>query len=314
MGTKTIGIFSLSKVENFNILVSWPFILLRNKLKSNYGINLFIPGNIFDYIEGKSPKYRAEQLHSLLKNKNIDFLWALTWWSASNEVLEYLNYDLIKKYNKPIIWYSDLTVLINAIYNRTWIINFLWPNLKTILKNYKYNNYSLEYFRNILKNNISKIDLDFKKSIFDPSVNLNISNSNLIILKKWKASGICIWWNLSSICLLFWTKYFDSLENKILFIEECDEFSIWLIRRNLFQLRYIRWFNKISWVVFWFINKSCFRKYNYTLDKTILDVFWDLNIPIIRNALIWHISPIQTIPIWWKGEIDTYNNNYFIKY
>jgi muramoyltetrapeptide carboxypeptidase len=61
-------------------------------------------------------------------------LWAITGGSASNEILEYLDFDLIRKFNKTVIGYSDVTILLNALYTQTGKINLLGPNLKTLLK------------------------------------------------------------------------------------------------------------------------------------------------------------------------------------
>lgn len=50
---------------------------------------------------------------------------------AANQVLPYLNFNIIKKAAKPFIGYSDLTVILNAIFAKTKQpgFNYLLRNL-----------------------------------------------------------------------------------------------------------------------------------------------------------------------------------------
>lgn len=307
-----IWVFSISKLVSKDILLSEEYQILKNNLHKKYGINLIFSTNFFDVIEWWKAENRANQLHELIKNDNIDVLWAFTWWSASNEVLQYLDYELIKEKNKKIIGYSDVTVILNAIYHKSWVKSLLWPNIKTLLKWFNFQCESEKYLFSLISWLVDKVNLDSRIEYFDPSVNNIIKSPWIQIVNHGITEWITIGWNLSSITLLAWTKYFETLAWKILFLEECSEFSIWIIRRNLFQLRELEWFYQLKGVVFWFINQDCLRDYWYTVDQTILDVFWDVNFPVIQNVTIWHISPMQTIPIWCKCLINTKNKEYNI--
>lgn len=310
----TIWVFSVSKVQDVSILNSEKFKNIQKILSEKYNIEIQIPKNSFWEIQWVSPRERANQIHDLFKDDDINILWAMTGGSASNEVLEYLDFELLRKHNKSIIGYSDTTILLNALYHNTGKVNFLWPHIKTLLKDLPWVNNSLDYLAKAIWEQKKTMSLKNFTSIYDIWTWEEIEKLWIKVLKEGKSKAIWIWWNLSSIALLVDTTYLSSLENKILLIEECDEFSIWIIRRNLFRLRHAKWFQKLQWVIFWHINQACLRDYNYSLEETIKDVFYDIDIPIIMHAWHGHILPVETLPIGWEYIINTYNSTFSINY
>lgn len=302
----TLWVFSVSKVVNAQILESENFIKIQNILATQYNIHLKITPSIFSDIEGVSPQLRAEKLHSLFLDPDVDMLWAFTGGSASNEILEYLDFELIQKSNKALIGYSDVTILLNALYTKTKKINLLWPNIKTLIKNHPRTLQSIDILSHSIESPIWKM-ISFP-SVYDVSIHSSLENTHMKTLQSWSAQWTGIGWNLSSICLLVNTSFFPSLENKILLIEECHEFSIGIIRRNLFRLREANGFKKLKGIIFWHINKKCYKDYNYTIEGTLKDVFWDLDIPIVIQAWFWHILPMQTLPIGWTYLIEANKN------
>ncbi len=309
MNTITLWLFSVSKVQDPSLLESRYFIELRDELEKKYNILLKIPNGLFGKIEWVSPQKRADQIHALYEDPEVDILWALTGGSASNEILEYLDFDRIWKTKKPMIGYSDVTILLNAIFHKTGIVNFLWPNAKTLSKWIKWTQESTALLVQAIRQN--SFSLKSFSYYFDLSIKETIKNE-IRILQAGNAECVGIWGNLSSVCLLVDTPFFPSLKDKILLLEECSEFSIGIIRRNLFRLRHAHWFRELRWVIFGHINKTCYKDYIYTLHQTLLDVFQDLDIPIITNVWLGHISPMQTLPIGWKYRINTHDFHYTV--
>ena len=65
--------------------------------------------------------------HDALRNNNIDIILSVLGGYNCNQLLNYIDYDLIKKNPKIICGYSDITVILNAIYAKTGIITYLGP-------------------------------------------------------------------------------------------------------------------------------------------------------------------------------------------
>lgn len=96
---------------------------LRN-LKSileRAGITPVFMGPIFDAENGVrlKGKERAEILMDCYKDDHIQAIFDVSGGDIANEILTFLDYDLIKASHKPFFGYSDLTAVINAIYART---------------------------------------------------------------------------------------------------------------------------------------------------------------------------------------------------
>ena len=64
-------------------------------------------------------KQRAEVLMDFYKDKEIKAIFDISGGDIANEILPFLDFEIIKK-NKKLFWgYSDLTTIINAIYTKT---------------------------------------------------------------------------------------------------------------------------------------------------------------------------------------------------
>lgn len=311
---KKIGLFSVSKYQDASILESENFLHLQKIFWEQYSIELVVYEDFFSEIEWVSPQKRAALFTELFLDSCIDIIWAFTGGSASNEILEYLDFSLISQNYKPVIWYSDVTVLIDALYHKTGKINFLGPNVKTLLKDFPGTEITLENLILTLNNTEDVKNIIPYQSFYDSSVREEVLVEWIEVLKHGIGEWIWIWWNLSSISLMIDTDFFPNLEGKILLIEECDEFSIGIIRRNLFRLRLSPGFHKIQGVIFWHINKKCYKDYNFTLKGVLKDVFFDRDIPIILNVWHGHILPVQTFPIGGTYFLDTSTSTYKIQY
>lgn len=255
---------------------------------------------------------RVEDLMSMFLDKEINCVMPIFWWYTSNQLLPYLDYNLIKLNPKIFIWYSDITALNLAIYKKTWLVNYSWMSFSEFWNPQPFK-YSIESFEKLLikwDKNILNVKSDIYTEDFWWFWNTNlIKHEWWKSLNEWIWKGTIIWWNLSTINLLIWTDFLPNFDNTILFIEECHEFNFWLIDRMLTQIQQSWLLNKIKWMVIWkFYRQSWFQddKHIETLLKRITK--W-LQIPIIYNVNFWHIQPFFTIPIWLECEINTKDNS-----
>ena len=63
---------------------------------------------------GAKSEVRAKELISFYENKEIKAIFDISGGDISNEVLDHLNYDVIKRNYKTFFGYSDLTTILNA--------------------------------------------------------------------------------------------------------------------------------------------------------------------------------------------------------
>ena len=220
---------------------------------------------------------------------------------------------MIKKNNKKICGYSDITVLLNAIYKMTGIITFLGPTFHSfsMLKGLEQ---TVESFTQVINEKEYVLsDPDFYSSDrwYDDQKNRKfIKNKGMIVINDGKAEGTIIGGNLCSFNLLQGTKYMPDLTDKILFIEDDalvgKEFP-YEFDRNLTSLIQQPNFDKIRGIV---IGRTQTQtEMNLTKWKKILNKKELKKIPIIINANFGHTTPNATIPIGGLCKIDTSSDN-----
>ena len=71
---------------------------------------------------------RIEDLHDAFADKNVKVIMTVIWDYNSNQLLEYIDYDLIKNNSKILVGYFDITALQNAIFRETGIITYSGPH------------------------------------------------------------------------------------------------------------------------------------------------------------------------------------------
>ena len=80
-----------------------------------------------DIFHSSSIQSRRDDLHAAFLDKNVKAILAVKGGSNSNQLLNYLDYDLIKKHPKIFCGFSDITVLQNAIYQKTGLVTYSSP-------------------------------------------------------------------------------------------------------------------------------------------------------------------------------------------
>lgn len=300
---------SLSLISDVNINLAKEN-LEKQGFKVTFGENC----NEKDIFMSSSIESRVNDIHNAFKDQNVRAILTVVWGFNSNQLLKYLDYDLIKNNPKILCWFSDITALTNTITAKTWLITYSGLHFSTwaMRKEFKYN---LEYFKKCLIENNPFI-VEPSKTWSDDSWLINQNNRNnennegYVILNEGEAEGIIYWGNLCTFNLLQWTEFMPNISDSILFIEDDDVmgnfFSI-EFDRNLQSLIHQPNFEKVKGIIFWRFQKNT----DMTIEKLIYIVKTKeelKSIPIFANANFGHTNPLITFPIWWTAKISTKNN------
>jgi muramoyltetrapeptide carboxypeptidase len=119
----SLGLFSPAEPlipERLRTLEASVALLEQHGYRITYAPNARVQGT---YAAG-TPDERASDIHGLASDPGIDGLFA-TWGGKScNQLLALLDYDLLLKARKPILGFSDVAVLLNAITARTGLLTY----------------------------------------------------------------------------------------------------------------------------------------------------------------------------------------------
>jgi len=267
-----------------------------------------------DEFSSSSIKSRIEDLHEAFEDKNVKAIFAVIGGFNSNQLLSYINWDLIKNNPKIFCGYSDITALQNAIFKKTGLVTYSGPHFSTFAMKKGFE-YIEEYFKKCL---IEEGDFEIKASEewSEDAWYMNQENRNFkknkgyIVINKGKAKGTIIGANLCTFNLLQGTEFIPDFEDTILFIEDCvegqDEFVLHF-DRNLQSIIHQPGFESVKGIVIgrFESNSGMTQEKLIKIIKTKKELD---NLPIIAYADFGHTFPMITLPIGGKVEIEAKDN------
>ena len=86
----------------------------------------------WDMMGSSSVDDRIADIHEAFADKNVKAIFTIIGGANSNQLLPYLDYDLIKDNPKVFCGFSDITALLNAIYAQTGLVTFSGPHFSSL--------------------------------------------------------------------------------------------------------------------------------------------------------------------------------------
>jgi len=251
-------------------------------------------------------KQRVDALHEMFLDKSIDIIMAYWGGQNTNEILPFLDYELINKNKKPIIGYSDTTALLLALYKKTKCPTFIGCSGISFTKPEPIS-YTIKYFKKLFIDNEKMITIKDSDEYADDEYYLKKpplnkirekqKNSGRKIFRHGVVSGEVIGANIQTLLILAGTKYFPDLSNKILFLEEAEECgSPAELHRFLTHLTQVVDLNKIKGICFGRFMPQTNIKNDKQLRQIFKDIFGKFKMPILYNLDFGHSDPSFIVP------------------
>lgn len=276
-------------------------------LKVSFGkhVKEFDPDSMSASIES-----RIEDLHEAFRDKNVKGILTVIGGFNSNQLLDYIDYDLIKENPKILCGFSDITALCNAIYAKTGLVTYSGSHYSSfgMKKGFEY---ELEYFKKMF---FQSEEVEVKSSeewsddawFIDQENRDFIKNDGMYVINEGKAEGKIIGGNLCTLNLLQGSKYMPDITDSILFIEDDNmagklfyvEFD-----RNLQSLMHLPEFKTVRGIVIGRNEKGC----EMTKEKWIKMIKGKKeldNIPVIAGADFGHSTPRFDFPIGGEAKME----------
>ena len=257
-----------------------------------------------DEFNSSTIEHRIEDLHWAFSDSNIKAILTVIGGFNTNQLLKYIDWEIIKKNPKVFCGYSDITALNNAIFTKTELVTYSGPHYCSFGQKLNFD-YTLEYFKRCLFSN-EPIEITASKNWSDDTWYLNqddcklVKNSGFYTINSGDASGTILGGNLVTLRTLQCTEYFPDLTNSILFLEEDYESEPQHFDRDLQSLLLLPDFKKVKGIVLGRFQKA--SKITKDILHKIIATKQELkNIPIIADVDFGHTSPMITFPI--GGEV-----------
>jgi len=236
------------------------------------------------YLAG-SDAQRTEDLNELFTNKNVKAIFTVRGGYGSHRILNLLNYNLIKRNPKILVGYSDITALQLALFRKTGLISFSGPMVAVEMAS-GFKGKAEEHFWRCLTSTKPLPPLKGKV------------NERLNGRKPESVTGQLLGGNFSLVVALLGTRYFPTINNLILLLEEIDE-RPYRIDRMFQQMKLADLFQRMSGIVLGKF-KDCVPekgKPSLSLQQVFKDAFHDFHGPILSNIQYGHINNSLTIPL-----------------
>lgn len=279
---------------------------IANKRFEDLGLKLSFGKHVeeIDDFASTSIKSRIEDLREAFQDKNVKAVLTVIGGFNSNQLLKFIDWDLIKDNPKIFCGFSDFTALNNSFYAKTGLVTYSGPHYSSFGQEL-YFDYTLEYFKKCL---MSEEAIEIKPSAdwsddpwyMDQKNRQLIKNPGWLVINEGQAEGTILGANLCTFNLLQGTEFMPELKDPILFLEDDETSKPYDFDRNLQSLIHLPAFNGVRGIVIGRFQKASGMT-NAKLKKIIETKSELKNIPVIANADFGHTDPKITFPI--GGEV-----------
>jgi len=254
---------------------------------------------------------RLEDLHEAFYDKNIKAIITVIGGFNCNQLLKYIDWNIIKNNPKIFCGFSDITILNNSILQKTGLVSYSGPHYSNFGQKL-YFEYTLEYFKKCLMQDepyavMPSRDWSDDRWYKDQEKRILIKNDGWKIVNEGVACGTIIGGNLCTFNLLQGTEYFPEIVGEtILFIEDDEmagELSDVDFDRNLQSVINLPQFKFIRGIVIGRFQKAS----KITVEKIskIIKTKKELdNLPVIAEADFGHTDPKFTFPIGGEASLE----------
>ena len=253
------------------------------KVLEGLGYQVKIPEEIFKkkrYLAGDDI-LRADVVNRLFSDPGTDGIICARGGFGAMRLLNYLDWDLIKKNPKLLIGFSDITAILLSIMDKTDKPVIHGPTVVSIAGA---SHETLESFQRTIQGRFDEIEIANGKA-----------------LKSGKTRGVLKGGNISTISHLLGTRFQPGFKDTVLFLEDIGE-PAYKIDRMLSQMKMAGIFNGIAGVITGAFEKCDHGEY---IEEILLEIFEDYNIPVITGLDASHGDINLSLPMGMTIEVDT---------
>lgn len=218
---------------------------------------------------------RARALMDFYENLEIAAIFDISGGDIANEVLEYLDYEIIKQNPKPFYGYSDLTTVLNAIYAKTG------------------NPGGLYQIRNLIYEDGNRQIEDFEKTFLEGEANLN--DFSYFFIQESYMEGTVIGGNIRCFLKLAGTQYMPDFSGKILLLEALNATSA-QVATYLCQLKQLGAFEKVNGILLGTFTRLDSEIFVPSVEELVQRIA-GRDIPVARTMEIGHGTDSKCIYI-----------------
>jgi len=258
-----------------------------------------------------SREQRLEDLHEAITDPSVKAILAVSGGAGAIQLLDGIDYDLVRAHPKIICGYSDIANVCNAIYSRAGVATYCGPNFTSFMMQ-KGLDYTLRSFRECLFHD-DPLHLEPAETWSDDAWFKDqdhrefLPNDGFWPIQDGRAEGRVVGGTHQCISLLQGSRYFPPLREAILFLEgQAQEVvTLWDLDWALRALSYQTQFDGVCGLVL-----GRFARRGEVTREGIAELVKSIpalnHLPVIANCDFGHTTPTATLPIGGKCSLDVH--------
>ena len=227
-------------------------------------------------VRGAKAKLKAEELEQFYNQQAIKAIFDVSGGDIANEVLCELNWDNLKRENKLFWGYSDLTTIVNAIYQMTGTATCLYQ------------------VRNLIGTHGAIQQQYFKETVLESKESLLTFGYQF--LQGNQMEGIVVGGNIRCFLKLAGTEFMPDFTDKILFLESRSGGVAQMIT-FLSQYKQLGAFKKVKGVLLGSFTQMEEENLTPTIEELVVEIIDNPNLPIAKTKEIGHGQDSKAIII-----------------
>src|SRR5579884_453500 len=248
---------------------------------------------------------RLDDLHAMFRDPDVRGIWCIRGGYGAPQLLDQIDYSLVRANLKVFLGYSDITALHLAFNRLAGLVTFHGPvvifhgGVTHLSSSYTVGNLQRVLFQT---GPIGRLTIP-------PAPNPLAAQHRIQTIRPGQAHGRLIGGNLSLIASLMGTPYEVDSRNAILFTEEIGE-AAYRVDRMLTQLRLAGKLNAAAGVVFGECTEcgsgDCKPAFDSTLSVTevLNGIIGQARVPAFSGLTIGHTAEQLTLPVGVPATID----------
>jgi muramoyltetrapeptide carboxypeptidase len=240
----------------------------------------------------RSVSERVDDLHAMFRDPEVQAVFCVRGGYGSMQLLDRIDYDLVRRNPKVFLGYSDITALHLAINRHAGLTTFHGPIVLS-----SFTDYTQRSFRQAL------FDARPTGKLTNPQESNQLRPEHpLRTVRAGVATGQLVGGNLSLVTALMGTPYEIETRGRILFIEDVGE-EPYRIDRMLTQLRLAGKLDQAAGIVFGECSECAPNDYkpsfawDYTLGEVLDQILGSTRVPVLSGLTIGHTADQLTLPL-----------------
>lgn len=269
----------------------------RLGLRVTWGKNI---GEI-DIFECASIESRVADFHEAFLDPEVRAVFAVRGGWNANQLLDYIDWELVRKNPKVFCGFSDITILQNALLSQAGLVSYSGPNFSSFGRP-DLQDYTVDYMQRCLFDS-SPFSVNSSAVWIDTALDhAPMHNHGMTVFSSGRAEGKIVGGNLCTLNLLHGTRYMPSLVDTILFIEDDSESTYKTVDRDFQSLLHLPAFQQVKGLLI-----GRFQKGTDMIPARLADMLTRRpelrQMPVVTNVDFGHTEPKITFPIGGRASI-----------